>query len=307
MISFRKALALAALGSTLLAAEARAETITLALGVDPAFTAIYVAQERGLFQKAGLDIKFMRVSQGGDAMDAVVAGQAQLAIAADQTAMIRLPRADIKPIGIISESGKFLEAVVRPGINGVKDIKKIGIVKGTVSEYSAMMMLRNAKIEKSTVEFISSSGPEMPALLLRGDIDAFFVWPPFTEQAKKQGAKMLMDSGTAGYVYTMWINASGPWLATHADDAKKVLKVISEVNRDISTNLSVAAADFQKATKMPASDTLPLMEKLTFKMRDFSDADLTSFETIADYLYAEKRTPQRVEVTKSLQRGFFKE
>lgn len=287
--------------------EASAQPIRIAIGIDAAFTPFYLAQQRGLFKKAGLDVTIMRLSQGGEAMDAVIAGQADLGVAADQTVILRLPRGDVKPIGILEESGTYLKAVGRPGLADAKDIKKLGIVKGTVSEYSASMMLKKYGLTRETVTLVPSGAPEFAALLSRGDIDAFFAWEPFPGIAVRQGNKMLMTSGDVGYAYTMWISAAGPWLAKNERDAKAILAVLADADRQITADPAAAAADLQLQTKLPAVDTLPLIKDLTFKMRDFTDADMVSFEGIADFLATQKITPAKVDVAKYLQRGFFKE
>lgn len=305
MKPFRSMMALAALAMATNAAQA--EQIVVATGVDPAFMSVFVAQERGLFQKAGLDIKILRMAQGGDVMDSIVAGQSHLGVAADQTAMLRIPRADIRPLAVISESGKYIEAIAKPEIKDVKDVKKIGVVKGTVSEYSAAMMLKKHGIDKAAVSFVPGSASDFPALLARGDIDAYFAWHPFATQSKAQGAKALTNSGDVGYVYTMWLSASGSWLDKNRDDARKFVQIVADTNKSITADPAAAAADFQKAAKIPAADSMPLLERITFKVRDFSDADMNSYESIADYLLAEKRTPARVEIGKSIQKGFFKD
>ncbi|MBM7331533.1 hypothetical protein JS562_52870 [Agrobacterium sp. S2] len=82
---------------------------------------------------------------------------------------------------------------------------------------------------------------------------------------------------------------------------------MAEVNRDITADRNAAAIDFQKATRMRATDTVPLIERLSFQTRDFSEADLVSFAGIADFLYEQKRTPQRVNIENYVQKGFFKE
>ncbi|MBV9077757.1 MAG: ABC transporter substrate-binding protein, partial [Methylobacteriaceae bacterium] len=159
------------LGSTVVA---RAEPITIAIGIDAAFTPFYLANQRGLFKKAGLDVTILRLSQGGEAMDAVIAGQAQLGVAADQTVILRLPRGDVRPIGIVEESGTYLKAAARPGLSDPKEIKKLGIVKGTVSEYSATMMMKKYGLSRDSVTLVAAGAPEFAALVSRGDIDAFF-------------------------------------------------------------------------------------------------------------------------------------
>lgn len=309
MISFGKLGLAVALALGLLSGGqgAWAEPVRIAIGIDAAFTPFYLAQQRGLFKKAGLDVTIIRLSQGGEAMDAVIAGQAHLGVAADQTVILRLPRGDIKPIGIIEESGTYLKAVGRAGLNDPKDIRKLGIVRGTVSEYSASMLLKKHGLTRETVTFVPSGAPEFAALLSRGDIDAFFAWEPFPTISVRQGGKMLMTSGDVGYAYTMWISAAGPWLATHEKEAKAILAVLADANRQITADPAAAAADLQAQTKLPAADTLPLIRDLTFKMRDFTDADLKSFDGIADFLAAQKITPSKVDVPKYLQRGFFTE
>jgi NitT/TauT family transport system substrate-binding protein len=297
---------LSAAALVIAATAAQAEQITIAIGNDAAFSPFYVAQQRGLFAKAGLDVKLLRFGQGGEAMDAMIAGQAQLAGAADQTVILRLPRADMKPLAIYEESGTYLKAVSRNEITDVKQVRKLGIVKGTVSEYSAAKMLETFKLPRDSVQFVASGAPEFPALLARGDIDAYFAWEPWPTIGIRAGGKLLMTSGQAGYAYTMWLTAAGPWAATHETEARQLLDVLAESDRQITADPAKAAADLQAQTKLPAADTLPLIRDLTFKMRDFTDADLASFDSIADFLVAQKVTPAKVDVRKYLGRGFYK-
>lgn len=290
------------------AGAARAETIPVAIGNDAAFAPFFVAQNRGLFTKAGLDVKLTRYAQGGEALDAVVAGQAVLGGAADQTTIIRLGRTDtLRPLFIYEESGTYLKAVARPAVTGPADVKKLGIVKGTVSEYSAAKMLETFKIPRESVQFVTSGAPEFPALLARGDIDAYFAWEPWPTIGVRSGGKILMTSGEAGYAYTMWLTASAAWLEKNEKDARAVMAVLAEADRLITADPAAAAEDVQAVTKLPAKDTLPLIRDLTFKVRDFSAADRKSFASIADFLVAQKVTPAKVDVDRFLQAGFFKE
>lgn len=286
----------------------RAETIPIAIGNDAAFAPFFVAQNRGLFTKAGLDIKLTRYAQGGEALDAVVAGQAVLGGAADQTTIIRLARTDgLRPLFIYEESATYLKAVARPAVTGPGDVKKLGIVKGTVSEYSAAKMLETFKIPRESVQFVTSGAPEFPALLARGDIDAYFAWEPWPTIGVRSGGKILMTSGEAGYAYTMWLTASAAWLEKHEKDARAIMAVLAEANRQITADPAAAAEDVQAVTKLPAKDTLPLIRDLVFKVRDFSAEDRKSFGSIADFLVAQKVTPTKVDVDRYLQAGFFKE
>eukprot|EP01031_Cornospumella_fuschlensis_P019344 gene19344-23706_t len=48
-------------------APAGAEPIRIGMGVDPSHSPFFVANQRGLFKKAGLDVNLVRFTQGGEA------------------------------------------------------------------------------------------------------------------------------------------------------------------------------------------------------------------------------------------------
>src|SRR5262249_12880635 len=58
------------------------DKIRLAIGVDAAYSPIYYAKQAKLFEAAGLNIEAMQFTQGGDAIDAIAAGQTELGGAA---------------------------------------------------------------------------------------------------------------------------------------------------------------------------------------------------------------------------------
>jgi NitT/TauT family transport system substrate-binding protein len=298
---------IAALSMALASQPGRAEVVNIGVGIDAAYTPFFVASHRGLFKKAGVDVNLIRYAQGGEGVDAVIAGQTQLSGAADQTNMIRIARGDLRPLAIYEESGTYIKLAVKPTISDPKQIKKFGIVKGTVSEYSAQMALKKFGIDPATVQFVPSGPPELPALLARGDIDAFFAWEPWPGIAVKQGAKTIATSGEVGYSYTMWLAAAGPWLEKNTAAAKAVLAAIVDANRQITADPSKAAEDLQTVTKLSAADTIGFLKETSWKVRDFSDADVAGYEQIADFLVAQKATPTRVDLRKALQFGFFKE
>jgi NitT/TauT family transport system substrate-binding protein len=298
---------MAALSITLVPQPGRAEVVNIGLGIDAAYTPFFVAGHRGLFKKAGVDVNLIRFAQGGEAVDAVIAGQAQLSGAADQTNMIRIARGDLRALAIFEQSGAYIKLVVRPAISDPKEIKKFGIVKASVSEYSAQLALKKYGIDPATVQFVPSGPPELPALLARGDIDAFFAWEPWPGIAVKQGGKVIATSGDVGYAYTMWLCASGPWLDKNTVAAHGVLAALAEANREITADPAKAAEDLQTVTKLPAADAIGFLKETSWTVRDFTDADAAGFERIADFLVAQKATPTRVDLHKALQRGFFKE
>jgi NitT/TauT family transport system substrate-binding protein len=213
-------LALASLTLACGAPAQAAERLRIAIGVDSAYVSFYVAKQNKLFQKHGLDVELIEFAQGGEALDSLVAGQTPMAGAAEPTTLIRASRSDVKVLAIYGQSGAYLKFVARQGVGDPKEVKKIGIVPGSVSEFSSEMMLTKYAINPKSIEWVRAGPPEFPALLARGDVDGYFLWEPWPANGVKQGGKILLTSGDVGYTYNMWLSASGPWLAAHQPEAK---------------------------------------------------------------------------------------
>ncbi len=129
---------------------------------------------------------------------------------------------------IYEESGTYIKLAVRPAVSSPKEIKKFGIVKGTSSEYSANLTLKKFGLDPASVTLVPSAPPELPALLARGDIDAYFVWEPWPTIATKQGGKILATSGDVGYAYKMLLSANGSWLQKNEAQAKAFIAVLAD-------------------------------------------------------------------------------
>jgi NitT/TauT family transport system substrate-binding protein len=286
---------------------ALAQPIKVGVGIDAAFAPFFVAQQRGLFKQAGLDVTLVRFAQGGEAMDALAAGQVMLGGSAEMTTMVRMSRADLRPLAIYEQSGSYIKLVARSPITEVSQIRKFGIVRGSSSEYAAVRALQKFGVDRQSVQLVPVSPPEMPALLARADIDAYFAWEPWPDLGRKQGGRVLLTSGDVGYAFAMWLTASGPWLQANPEAAKKMLAVLAEVNRQIVADPVKASEDLQAQTKLPAASTLDFLKSTQWKVRDFTPADLEGYEQIAEFMAAQKITPTKVDVKRSLHVGFYKD
>jgi NitT/TauT family transport system substrate-binding protein len=281
------------------------EPVKLAIGVDAAYVAIYLSKQNKLFEKHGVNVEVVQFTQGGDALDAVAAGQMSMGGAAEPTTLIRAARTDIKALGIYGQSGSYIKFVAKPGITDPKEAKKLGIVPGSVSEFSTEQMLNKYGIDPKSVEFIKAGPPEFPALLARGDVDGYFLWEPWPTNGVKQGGKILLTSGDVGYTYNMWLSASGPWLAGHEAEAKSILAALAEACEIVRAEPAKGAAAVQAEAKIPAATALETLKEVQCTVRDFTPADMATYDKIANFLAARKITPAKVDLSKVIQQGFY--
>ena len=225
--------------------------------------------------------------------------------AAQPTTLIRAARADIKTFGIFGQSGTYIKLLVKPSITDPKQLKKIGIVPGSVSEYATEGLLTKYGIDPKSVELVKLGPPEAPALLARGDIDGYFLWEPWPTNGVKQGGKILLNSGDVGFVDNMWLSAEGKWLASHQAEAKAILAALAEACEIVRASPSDAAAAVQKEVKIPAATALEILKDRECVVRDFTPEDMASYDKIADFLVSHKITPVKLDVGKVIQKGFY--
>lgn len=285
---------------------AQTAQIKIAVGSDPVFAGFYLAAHEKMFAAENLDVAVQPFTDGGEALNSLVAQQAHLAVAAEPTHMVRFARAEMRPLAVVYQSGRYIKMVVGKDIAGPEKVKKFGIVAGSVSEYSAQLLLKKLGTDPSAVQMIKSGPPELPALLARGDIDAYFAWEPWPTTGARQGGRVVMTSKDVGYVDTHWITPTAGWLEANGDAARAVLKVLAKSCQIVVKEPERAAAAIQAVIKMPPSQTLPLLKDMDPGVRDFTDADYQSYDAIAAFLADRKITPALVDYKRMLQRGFYK-
>jgi NitT/TauT family transport system substrate-binding protein len=280
--------------------------IKIGVGSDPVFSSFYLAAHEKMFEANKLNVEVHIYPDGGEAMNALVAQQVNFAAASEPAHMVRFARAEMRPLAVVYQSGRYVKMVIGKDVESPEKIKKFGIVPGSISEYSTLLALRKIGLDPSAVQMVRSGPPELPALLARGDIDAFFAWEPWPTNGVRQGGRIVMTSKDVGYVDTMWITAAAGWFDANNAAAQGILKVLARSCEIVVHDPQRAAAAVMAVTRIPVAQTLALLKDMDPEVRDFTDADYQSYDGIAAFLAQQKVTPGVVDFRRYIQRGFYK-
>lgn len=301
-----KSLTLVPLAVGLLASgQAQAQPIPIAVGIDPTFVAFFVAKENKLFEKNGLDVNLLSFGPGGSMVDGLVAGQAVISASTETTNLVRMGRSpDVVAIGVVGESGDNLKLVANKAISSPSDINVMGVVPGGVFEYLNHLTFTQYNMDPRAVKIVQSGPPELPALLARGDIDAFWIFEPFATLAQRHGAHLLNHSKDVGYAYNFWVLASNAWLQTHQADAYKILESLDEACDLINQDPQAAAKAVHAQVRIPIVQTLDFLKETQCQVRAFTESDLTNYEAISEFLLSKNITPSLVPVRDQILTNF---
>lgn len=266
----RTLLAGAALASMPFAANAQAPVkMTIATGVDPAFSQFYVAKEGGLFEKLGLDVTINTGPSGSAMIPFLVNNQVQAAYGSDLAGVINH---QVDPNIVAVADGTYLVkwlSVVGKNVNDLEALKgkKIGIAQGTGSEIFWRRVLEKRNLKPADFTIVNVEAPEMLAAIERGDIDGFAVWEPWPTRTLMavKGTKIVQTAeGIYNNVNFVYMNRG--WIDQNKASAEKFMRALIQANDIIEKDRPNAARMVAKFLKMPIELATELMPKVEFDM-----------------------------------------
>jgi NitT/TauT family transport system substrate-binding protein len=164
--------------------------LTLASQAAPYSGLVLIAAEKGYFREAGLEVTVTLYPSGKEAMEAMCAGKAQLATAADIAfAAKALAEPSIRVLASIgTTTGSQIIARRDRGIQRPADLrgKKIGFTAHTTSDYFLFTFLVIENISQEDITFVDIPADQQVAALESGAVDAVSAFEIFAFDAKKR-------------------------------------------------------------------------------------------------------------------------
>lgn len=269
------------------AGAAELTKMTIATGVDPAFSQFYVAKESGIFEKNGLDVS-VNTGPSGSAMVAFLIGnQVHAAYGSENSGVLNNQVDDrVVTVGEGTFLKRWLSVVANDQIKTIEDLKgkRVGVAQATGSETFWLSVLKNLNLKAEDYEVVNVEAPEMVAALERGNIDAFSVWEPWPTRAvmSVDGAKILLDNeGFLNLRNLVFMNRD--WIEENPETAEAFMRSMVEATELINDDREAATQMVANFLRMPLDLATELMPKLDFNM-DLSDGTMENIATVEEQL-----------------------
>jgi NitT/TauT family transport system substrate-binding protein len=163
----------------------------------------YVAQEKGFFTEAGLDVTINPGSGTVDVLKLVAGGRAHFGVADTTGTMITQAKEKMPVIGVAAVQQRTVAAII--ALEGGRiatpaDLigKKVADPPGSTVGLMFPLYAKAAGIDASKVEFVPSAPPTLPQLLVSGQVDAigqFVVGKPLIEAASSGRKAVVLPYG----------------------------------------------------------------------------------------------------------------
>ena len=228
------------------AAAARAEPVTIAIVPSVPAGSTLIAEEKGYFRDAGLDVKIERIDSMGKAVAFLAANHVQVAQGGINAGIFNSIAQGL-PVTLALDGGStplYHRIVVRRGleekIKTVADLKgrTVGLsAPGSTSMYELAETLARAGLGLKDVEVKHLAFSQMATALANGALDAALAVAPFTEIIVERDVATAWIDPEAGYIRTLPMTSvayvvNTDWAAQNPAVAQRLLLALARGSRD---------------------------------------------------------------------------
>ncbi|MFT4020682.1 MAG: ABC transporter substrate-binding protein [Acinetobacter sp.] len=229
----------------------------------------------GDFEKAfGTKVKWVEFATGADVLNYFAANEIDIARFGSSPAVAGISRG--LPIEIIGLEGLISKAerlIVKNGIQSLKGLEghTVGYPPNSTAQYALEQALALEKVDKSKIKFVPLKPAELVSAWSRGDIDAAYVWGPFSQQLEKNGGKEIYATTSLNeqgiLVYNNFV-VRKEFAEKYPDLVVKFLKTYQHEVEEYQQDPKAAAEKISKYLNLPfdqVSATLAGIEYIPLK------------------------------------------
>lgn len=230
------------------------------------FATAYVAEDRGIFAKYGLNVTLEKVKSGTEAIAFLDQGSVDVGgisiVASLWTAWNRGLDVRIIAPGALDpmENGPTKLIVRKDLAESIKDIaalkgKRVGVAGGPGSggEFFVAKALERAGLTIRDVELTNIGNADMPAALEAKSLDAALVGSPFSDQILGAGTGVMLAQDFTPGLMTVAFVGSGKLINERPEVAERFVLALAEAARMMQGDDYLSAENIAAYTKHTAS------------------------------------------------------
>ena len=227
-----------------------------------------LAKSKNWYEKElGVKVKFVQFDSGKDVNTAMTSKSLDIALLGSTPASIGISQNlpyEVFWIHDVIGKNEALVAKNKANINSIKDLKgkKIGVPFGSNAQPLVYLYLEKAGLTEKDVEILNVAAADIPATIVKGDIDAGVVWEPVLSVAAKEGNPVKLLATAEGIKYFVDpIIARSEFTEAHPEETAKLLRALNKAGEWSSENQQEAAEIVNKSTQVDLEALLITLSK----------------------------------------------
>jgi NitT/TauT family transport system substrate-binding protein len=232
-----------------------------------------LADQKGFFREAGLDVRPNYVQTGKIAMDALVSRDLHFSVIVETNiAFVKFQEgADIKVVGSIME--KYDDALIARADRGIrrpKDLegKTVAYLPGTTSHRFIDRFIEYHKLDRNRIKLINLTPPGIQAGILSGTIDGGSVWQPFRYNVQRQlGAKAIQFADRGVYTAYVMLAVRPDFAERNPEQIRAFLRALIRAEEFARDNRDEAIAILAKELAMDPAVLAAIWDEYVLRVR----------------------------------------
>jgi NitT/TauT family transport system substrate-binding protein len=227
------------------------EALTIGGALSEIWGPAFVAQEKGFFEKNGLDITFKAYDTGLAGANAVVKGELDLTLLTEYQFVNEVLNGEkLSIIGVANNTFSwYIVGRKDKGISSITDLKgkKIGTMLPGPGEFYLGRMLFLHGLSMADVTLINTPVSQWTDAISSGSVDAVVIWQFYLDQIKgRLGNNGITWSVQENQPIFGVITGRSDWVAEHKEAITRFLKAMVEGEGYLLNNQTEAKAIVQK-------------------------------------------------------------
>lgn len=162
------------------------------------FVAFFVAQEKGFFKEAGLEVQPKTFAAPGDGLVPLLSGDLDIHLSTVDATILRSAAApdSLKVVALVDTSAGADAVLGSPAVKTPADLKgkRVAVTLGECNEVLLVKALKSAGLTEADVTMVNMDPDAAGTALKAGSVDAAVTWEPWISQ--------LVGAGNANTVFT---------------------------------------------------------------------------------------------------------
>lgn len=156
----------------------------------------WVAKEKGLFKKNGVNVKLRNFAVQGDAVQALAGGSLDLSSVATNDILSVNATGPKASVVLLHDESAGADMMITRGIDTPAGLKgqRIAVEVGGVSHFFLSKLLTKNGLTEKDVTVVNMTAPDAGAAFAVKAINVAVTWEPYGSQGVKAGGKVLLSS-----------------------------------------------------------------------------------------------------------------
>jgi NitT/TauT family transport system substrate-binding protein len=264
-----KKLGIAFTALMLFAGSANAEKVKLGLQPWLGYGPLWVAKEKGFFEKHKVDVDLTTFNWDQDMTAALASGNLNVVAGATNGLITNFNQGvDQKGFLVMDLSFEADAVIAGSDIKSIADLKgkKIAFEAGSTSDLLINYALKSNGMSTKDVEVVPMGASEAGLAIIAGRVDAAVSYEPYISAALSQDKtkKILFTAAEKPGLISDMLTAKSEWIKSNPDDVKGLIMAWDDAINFIRENPEEGGAIIAKAVGSPKEEFEPAFKGVRF-------------------------------------------